>query len=96
MCADDRSADTWALGVTMYHVMSLKEPWTDRVDKKKKGMAGYMSLMKAIIGQPLDLQALRVRRPTRRPSLHLRLVRRPGLAHDWTETRSAQQLHTRI
>lgn len=55
----DKGADTWALGCTLYHVMALKQPWTDQA-KAGKGMAGMMNLMRVICSKPLDLQALRV------------------------------------
>jgi serine/threonine protein kinase len=54
----DRSADVWALGCTLYHVMALKQPWMDRV-ANGKGMALLMNLGRVIQNEQLDLEPLR-------------------------------------
>lgn len=51
----DSAADVWALGCVMYAVMTLTQPWMDRVGPK----GGMMALMRLINTSSLDLSVLR-------------------------------------
>ena len=51
----DRGADVWALGCTVYQMMSLREPWIDKVGAR----GGIMALMRVICTTALELQPLR-------------------------------------
>ena len=55
----DRSADVWALGCTLYHVMALQPPWMDQIPSGKGPVALLMNLAKVIQEGSLDLEALR-------------------------------------
>lgn len=55
--AYDTGADVWALGCVLYSLMTLKQPWADRVGPK----GGMMELMRLISSSSLDLAPVRAR-----------------------------------
>lgn len=52
----DRGADVWSLGVTLYEVCSLREPWLDQM-----GGRGMLALYRTISTQQLNLDEIATR-----------------------------------
>ena len=55
----DRGADLWALGCTLFEVMSLRPPWHEHARADGRMAGGLMGLLRLIMTSSLDVGSLR-------------------------------------